>query len=336
MTLVDSVHQFRLHAMSYAAALGNISQACRDLGISRNLFYRWKSRYERYGPDGLRPEPRRGFCPPHRTPPHIERIVLAWAITHPTRGPAYLASRIHRQTGLALHPSTIYRILKRNGLQTRYERLVILEEHAAETAGLLTERTRRKLLQAQGHKPRHIEASVPGELVCIDTFYIGKLKGVGKVWQYTACDAATSYGTAAVMAGEVTSGKATSFLKESILPTFEQMGFEVQRVLTDGGKEFRGQFRTACLELGIRHTKTRPRHPWTNGFVERLHGTILNELWRVAFRRRFFTNVTQMRRELEGYLRYYNTERVHHGYRTKGRTPAEVVKTHRKPKEVSL
>jgi transposase InsO family protein len=335
MTLADSVHQFRLHAISRAVQIGNVSQACRELGISRTRFYRWKQRFEQYGSDGLRPGRRSSWRHPYQTPPHVERSVLAWAIAEPTWGPLRLSSELSRQRGLVLHPSTIYRILRRHRLQTRFERLVILEQHAAETAGLLTERTRRKLLRAQGHKPRHVQASVPGELVCIDTFYIGKLKGVGKVWQYTACDAATSFGVARLITGNWSAVKSAGFLTEAVIPAFGKQGFAVQRVLTDCGREYYGEFDKVCAAREIRHTRTKPRHAWTNGFVERLQGTILRELWRVAFRRRFFTSMPQMQRELNGYLRYYNFERIHHGYRTKGRTPAEVIKTHREQTEVS-
>lgn len=335
MTLVDSVHQFRLHAINRAAQIGNVSQACRELGISRTRFYRWKQRFEQYGTDGLRPGRRSSWRHPYQTPPNVERSVLAWAIAEPTWGPLRLSSELRRQRDLVLHPSTIYRILKRHRLQTRFERLVILEQHAAETAGLLTERTRRKLLRAQGHKPRHVQASVPGELVCIDTFYIGKLKGVGKVWQYTACDAATSFGVARLITGNWSAVKSAAFLTEAVIPVFGKQGFAVQRVLTDCGREYYGEFDKVCAAREIRHTRTKPRHAWTNGFVERLQGTILRELWRVAFRRRFFTSMPQMQRELNGYLRYYNFERIHHGYRTKGRTPAEVIKTHSNKTEVS-
>lgn len=334
MTLESSVHQFRLHAMGHAGRVGNVSQTCRDLGISRTLFYRWKKSYERYGPDGLRPGPERAARHPWQTPPEVERTVLAWAIAEPTRGALSLATELRRQKGLLIHASTVYRILRRHRLQTRFERLVVLEQHSAETAGLLTERTRRRLLKAQGHKPRHVQASVPGELVCIDTFYIGKLKGVGKVWQYTACDAATSFGVAWLVIGNWTAKKSAAFLTGIVIPAFRRHGFAVQRVLTDCGKEFYGEFDVTCDKVGIRHTRTKPRHAWTNGFVERLQGTILRELWRVAFRRRFFTSVPQLQRELDGFLRYYNFDRAHHGYRTKGRTPAEVIKTHSKQTEV--
>lgn len=335
MTLADSVHQFRLHAMCRAAQLGNTSQACRELGISRTLFYRWKRRYERYGADGLRPGPLNVPEHPLRTPPHVERTVLAWAVADPTRGPVFLAGMVKQHSGVVIHPSTVYRILKRHGLQTRFERLVVLEQHSAETAGLLTERTRRHLLRAQGHKPRHVQASIPGELVCIDTFYIGKLKGVGKVWQYTACDAATSFGVARLITGNWSAKKSAAFLQEAVIPVFNGLGLNVQRVLTDRGREYFGAFDNLCAARGIRHTRTKARHAWTNGFVERLQGTILNELWRVVFRRRFFISVPQMQRVLDGYMRYYNFERIHHGYRTKGRTPAQVIRDHRNKTEVS-
>ena len=163
-----------------------------------------------------------------------------------------------------------------------------------------------------------------------------KLKGVGKVWQYTACDAATSFGVARLIAGNWSAKKSAVFLEKAVIPAFRTQGFDVQRVLTDCGREYYGAFDKACAVRGIRHTRTKPRHAWTNGFVERLQGTILRELWRVAFRRRFFTSVPQMQRELDGYLRYYNFERLHHGYRTKGRTPGEVIAAHRKQTEVSL
>ena len=97
-----------------------------------------------------------------------------------------------------LSPSTIYRALRRVGLGTRHERLLLLERHSAERSELLTERTRRRLQRARRQR-RHVQASEPGELVCLDTFYIGRLKGVGKVWQITAYDAACSYAVARII-----------------------------------------------------------------------------------------------------------------------------------------
>jgi transposase InsO family protein len=326
MTLEDSIHAFRLRVMARAQELRNVTRACREFGISRTLFYRWRKRYLAYGRDGLHPRrqaARRGRPPTLSV--QAERAILALALAWPTWGPAQLANQLRRPEhgGLAVAPSTIYRLLRRMGLQTRWERLAVLEAHSAQAAGLLTERTRRQLAAAQRRQAPHIQAGKPGELVCLDTFYIGKLKGVGKVWQYTACDAACSFAVAQVSLEF--SAKATArFLISRVLPAFQAAGWPLQRILTDQGSEYRRAFDQVCAENHIRHTRTRPRHAWTNGFVERLQGTILSELWRIEFRRRFFTNAAAMQTTLDRYLDFYNHRRSHQGYRTRGRTPGEI------------
>lgn len=320
MTLEDKVQDFRLHALQRAKKLGNVSAACRELGISRTVFYRWKKRLEEYGRDGLHPKrtaPQRGRPP--ELGPIDERRILAMALANPAWGPQTLSIHLARQ-GVEISPSTIYRALRRMDLNTASKRYLALERHSAEEAGLLTERTRRNLQKAAR---RHVEASEPGELVCIDTFYIGKLKGVGKLWQITACDAACSYGFAHIIPARKAE-EAARFLREFLVPEYEKAGWKLRRVLTDRGSEFKGAFDKACKELGIRHTRTKPRHAWTNGFVERLQGTILHEHWRVVFRRRYFTRSGQVERSLQSFMRFYNHDRPHRGYRTKGRTPAEM------------
>ena len=144
--------------------------------------------------------------------------------------------------------------------------------------GILTERVRRRLV-------RHVHAEAPGALLSLDTFYVGRLKGVGKVWQITACDAACSYGVGCVHAGEVKGAAVLAFLTDVVLPIYARAGWTLRRVLTDRGKEFKDAFDAGLARLGIRHTRTQPRHAWTNGFVERFQGTILHEHWRLVFRR---------------------------------------------------
>jgi len=153
---------------------------------------------------------------------------------------------------------------------------------------------------------------------------IGNLKGVGKVWQITACDAATSYGLAGLLPAHLATD-AAAFLRNVVVPHYQRAGWQVRRVLTDGGPEFKGAFDEACRQLEIRHTRTKPRHAWTNGFVERLQGSILQEHWRVVFRRRYFTSRLALQRSLDGFMRYYNEDRPHQGYRVRGRTPAALV-----------
>ena len=326
MTLEDSVHAFRLRLFTRAEELGNVSAACREAGLSRSLYYQLRKRFVRYGADGLHPKRRQGR--PGR-PPQLEatteRQILALSLAWPSFGPQQLSAQLARQ-GLRVARSTVYRLLRRRGLGHRTRRFAALEGHSAKRAGLLTERTRKALAKARPMpSERHVEAHQPGELVCLDCFYVGNLKGVGKVWQITACDVASSYGLATLFVGDPNAAAAARFLREIVVPEFQRAGFPLKRVLTDRGSEFKGVFALACRALGIRHTRTKPRHAFTNGFVERLQQTILHDHWRIEFRRRYFTRLRQLDRSLQSYLRFYNHDRAHHGYRTQGRSPAQLV-----------
>lgn len=319
MTLDDSVQAMRLRVIHRATVLGNVTAACQEAGISRTVFYRWRRRFEQYGADGLHPR-RHGATRgrPPALPPHVERLVVGLSLAWPTWGCGRLAAHLGQQGLAALAPSTVQRCLRRVGLGTRRARLAVLEAHSA-TTGLLTDRTRRALRRARTGGA-HVAAEHPGELVCVDTFYLGKLKGVGKVWQVTACDAACSYGVAQILPA-LSATACAAFLRDVLVPLYRQAGWPLHRVLTDGGSEFKGAFAQACRTLGIRHTRTQPRHAWTNGFVERLQGTVLQEHWRIQFRRRYFTSRRQLQQSLDAFLRFYNTQRAHSGYRLRGRTP---------------
>ena len=321
MTLADSVMALRLKVMKRAEETGNVSEACRQFGISRTLFYRWRRRYLSYGATGLLPRPTRPQRWARQSAPQLEHAVLAYALAWPTHGPQRLADQLRRPSfgGWKVSASGVYAILRRHGLQTRWERLTRLEQRAMQD-GLLTERTRRSLRTALAGNEVHVAAKQPGDLVCLDTFYIGQLKGVGKVWQYTACDAASSFAIA-MLSTDHDAATAARFLRQLVVPRLKEAGHRLKAVLTDGGPEFRLAFEQACARLKIEHRRTRPRHPWTNGFVERLQGTILTELWRCAFRRTYYRDLKPMARDLQEYLRFYNFERPHRGYRLKGRTP---------------
>jgi transposase InsO family protein len=326
MTLTDKVVLMRRHVIQRVAAGIPVSRACQEAGISRTLYYRWKRRYLRYGDAGLQPRPVRPARWARQSPPALEHAVLAYALNWPTHGPQRVSDQLGQRAygGWRLSATAAYKIFCRHGLRTRWERLARLEGAALPTLGLVTERTARQLA-----KTRHVEAARPGDLVCLDSFYIGKLKGVGKLWQLTSCDAATSYGIAQVIRGTPRPVSAARFLATRVRPTYRRAGHQLRAVLTDGGPEWKGDFDRACRLAGVEHRRTRVRHAWTNRFVERLQGTILTELWRVVFRRTYFPQAGQLERALQRYLRFYNTERTHRGYRLQGKTPGSVFFTSR-------
>jgi len=313
MTLEDSIHAQRLRVMREAEQTGNIAATCRRYGWSRARFYELRKRFREYGVDGLRPKPHAQAGRPAALTIEDERRILALALAEPTRGPQYYSDQLGRD-GHPVARNTVWRFLRRQGLNHRAARLVVLEQVSARR-GLLTERTVRR------HAGRHLAAEHPGDLLSLDLFYVGKLKGVGKVWQLTACDVASSYGWARVVAGEVTAALVLAFLREVVQPGYQAAGWTLRCVLTDNGKEFKSAFDAGCQGLGVQHRRTKPRHAWTNGVVERFQGTILHEHWRVAFRREYFGSVRALQRSLDGFLRFYNRQRTHHGHRLNGRTP---------------
>jgi transposase InsO family protein len=320
MTLEDSIHASRVRVLREAERTGNVSATCRRHGVSRTVFYRLRQRFEQYGADGVHPKRRRAAVGrPSALSVQTERRVIAFALAWPTSGPQWLSDQLARE-GVTIAPVTVWRLLRRHQLGTRRARLAVLEQFSAATQGLLTERTAHR----DRRRTRHVAAAAPGDLLSLDTFYVGKLKGVGKVWQITGCDAACSYAWARLVVGEVTSAAVLTFLRDDVRPTYRRAQWRLRRVLTDNGKEFKGAFAAGCERLGVRITRTKPRHAWTNGFVERLQGTILHEHWRIAFRRQYFTGRVALQRSLDTFLEFYNHQRTHRGYRLNGRTPATI------------
>ena len=258
MTLEDSIHSQRLRVLRDAERLGNVSEACRRHGISRTLFYRLRKRLEQYGPDGVHPKRRQARAGrPPRVPVQTERRVIAFALAWPTCGPQFYSDQLARE-GVTLASVTIWRLLRRRQLGTRAARLAVLEQYSAATTGLLTERTAKPI--------RHVEADQPGDLLSLDTFYVGKLKGVGKVWQITGCDVASSFAWARLVIGEVTAAAVLAFLREVVRPTYRHAGWRLRRVLTDNGlpRKSRACRRTELLRAG--RTVSMIRYASPSGF----------------------------------------------------------------------
>jgi transposase InsO family protein len=215
-------------------------------------------------------------------------------------------------------------VLRRAGLHRRSTRLAAAEALAATEGGPITERALRDT-RAQEVTRRHIGSDTPGEQVFFDTMFVGRLKGVGKIWQYSAVDGACSFGFARVRRGEKSARAAAEFLQEHVLPVYLEAGIALNEVVVDGGPEFKGEFTRTCRRLGISVHRIPPRSPDLNAFVERFQGTVLHLHYRTAFRYRFYTSAADIDADLAAWLRFYNFERPHRGYRTKGRRPAEIL-----------
>jgi transposase InsO family protein len=313
----------RRRLLELAAELGNVSEACRQLGVSRTRYYEWKHLAERYGLDALTPKARRRPQLPNATPTHVVNELLTLAVTEPTIGCRQYADRL-AERDWSLGKSTAQKILVDHGLGRRAQRVARAAAIAAATTGLVTEAAAEECRYGFCHW-----AAGPGELVALDSFYIGNLKGVGRVYQLTAIDTATRWAMVAIILG-TPDGAATARFLHHVVRHFRRLGFGVRAVLTDNGPEYiAAGFRAALAAKGISHRRIPPRSPNHNAVCERFQGTALQECWRPAFHRRRFSSTRQLQAEADAWLIRYNTRRRNHSDFMRGRTPREVLDNHR-------
>lgn len=321
MTRDQIIYQRRVQVLAHAAKTGNVSETCRVFGISRTRFYEWRAMAERYGVEALMPKARRRPQLPNATPTHVLEVLLTLAVLQPTLGCRQLADRL-ADRGFGVSKTTVNKLLADHGLARRHQRVARAAAVAAST-GLIT---RPALKDPIGFCHW---AARPGDLVALDGFYIGNLKGVGPVWQLTAIDTATRLAMVWIIAGAPNGVLATKFI-DKVVRWMRRHGHQVRAVLTDNGPEWRaGGLAHALAAREIRHIKTPPRSPNYNAVCERFHGTILDECWRPAFHRRAFTSLSQLRAQADTWLVDYNHRRHNHGDFMHGRTPAQVLQEHK-------
>lgn len=318
MTKDDVLFGYRLQLFALAAERG-VSQACRLMGVHRSTYYRWKTQVDRQGLEMLRPRERRRPQMPNQLSVMVEQRIVAFSLGHPGLGPRRIASRLARPEwgGLEISPNGIYKTLVRHGLNTRAKRLGLVAGYRAPYEP-----------PRHAEPEPHIDSVRPGELVGIDCFFVGRLHGTaGPVWQITAIDTHSSFAWAdlVVCPGGAPTPAQTSRLAHRVARELQAAGWRLERILSDNGNEFGRQAFGTLLPAGVRHSQIRSGRPQTNGHVERLHRTILEECWRPAFARFLQVRLSGLRRNLDDYLDYYNHHREHHGRITAGRRPADLV-----------
>jgi len=308
--------------------LGNVAEACRIMGYSRDSYYRFKKQYEMNGEEGLREISRQQPNIKNRVDPSIEEAVLRITFEYPAYGQVRISNELRKQ-GVFFSPGGVRCVWIRHDLEVFQKRLKALEAKAAQEGLVLTEAQLVALERKKEEERDHgeIESEHPGYLGAQDTFYVGTLKGVGRVYQQTFIDTYCKYADAKVYTSK-TPLTAADLLNDRVLPFFNQHEIPLLRILTDRGTEFCGVMGYHPYELlldleEIEHTKTKARHPQTNGICERFHKTILNEFYRVAFRKKIYTTLEELQDDLDAWLKEYNERRPHSGKWCYGKTPLE-------------
>jgi len=316
----DVLVGFRLRLFTLADELGNVSAACRAMGVDRSTYYRLKQRVDRWGLEALNVRERRRPRMPNQIGPHLEQRIIAFALGHPGYGPRRISAELAREKwgGLRISEHGVWRVLRRVGLNTRAKRLALIARH-------------RDPYERRPEAPppaRHIDATQPGQKVQFDCFYVGRLSGTtGTVWQYTAIDVASAYTWAELHASERNPrSRHTRELLHRVAAELSRAGWKLTEVTTDNGSEFRAKdFGRDVERLGARQRFIRAGRPNSNGCVERVQLTILEECWRPAFARSLVPKKTALAQDLDEYLIDYNYDRAHTGRLTQGRVPADIV-----------
>lgn len=318
----------KLGVLELAKQLGNVSQACKVMGYSRDSFYRFKELYETGGEEALKDMSRKKPIIKNRVPEHVERAVIDLAVENPALG-QLRASHELQQRGIMVSSSGVRSIWLRNDLETIKKRLKALEAKSAQDGLVLTEEQLAAMEKAKSQREAkgEIETEHPGYLGSQDTYYVGTMKGVGKIYQQTFVD---TYSRVAIckLYTEKTAITAADTLNDRVVPFFAEQGVTLLRVLTDRGTEYCGKVENHAYQLylaveDIDHSKTKANSPQTNGICERFHRTIKDEFYDITFRKKIYRSIEELQTDLDQWLFKYNQQRPHSGKHCYGKTPLQ-------------
>lgn len=326
----NPIIKHKVGLLNLAQELNNVSKACKVMGVSRDTFYRYQEAVSEGGVDALINQNRRVPNKKNRVDTATEDAVISYAIEQPAHGQHRTSNEL-RKRGTFVSGSGVRSIWLRNNLENFKKRLKALEDKVAQE-GILLNDSQIAALERKKHDDEacgEIETAHPGYLGSQDTFYVGNLKGVGRIYQQTFVDTYSKVAFAKLYTTKTPITSADT-LNDKVLPFFKSRELPMLRILTDRGTEYCGRVEQHDYQLylalnDIDHTKTKAMSPQTNGICERFHKTILQEFYQPTFRKKLYGSLDELQKDLDEWIEYYNNHRTHQGKMCCGRTPMETL-----------
>lgn len=328
MNQTQKLIQPKMGLLKLAEKLGNVSEACKVMGYSRDSFYRFQKLYEEGGELALKEISRSKPILKNRIDPSLEAVIVSYAVEQPAHGQLRASNELTKR-GHSVASSTVRQVWLRHDLETFQKRLKALEAKVVQDGLIMTDNQvaamERKKLEDENRG--EIETHHPGYLGCQDTYYVGYIKGVGKIYQQTFIDTYSRVAFAKLY-DRKNALVAADMLNDRVLPFYQDQQIDLLRIMTDRGTEYCGarehhEYQLYLSIEDIDHTKTKAKSPQTNGICERLHRTMQEEFYAIAFRKKIYTSIEYMQSDLDKWLIFYNGERTHSGRYCYGKTPLQ-------------
>ncbi len=302
---------------------GNVSRTCEIFNISRTTYYKWYSRYKKYGIEGLKDREKCKPNMPNKISSEVENIILNLVINNPNDGPRRLLYNL-KELDIDISEAGVYNVLKRNNLSTREKRIQFAKKNEYTSTSIVNKSNKITL--------EDIYNSYPGYALQQGTRYIGKFNNIGKVYIISIIDCFSQFAIAKVY-GNKSFQSVKDIFETKLIPMSKAFQVEIKNIITNESREYatnwdggKHKYDKLLDEYKIKHIKIPATEKSNIAFLENLNDIMYEEFFKSILIKNDYISLDELQGDLQHFMIYYNLERVMEKGIHKGKTPMEVFK----------